>query len=120
MDIASLLLAWAKGKDLAELRYQDDAGGVEVHLVFDAIAARPGTQKFESVQSPAIGTLLYDAARLKIGVSLRTGDTLGSVDGVGAKTPLLCPCDGRVVEVVAASGKGIGYAQEIALLEKIR
>lgn len=120
MDLALEILEWAKDKDLAELYYENQGpcGPCKIHLLFE-----PTTQKLTQPQqclayisSPALGLLVFNADKIKEGSVVAAGEVLAYVESNGARDEIVSPYAGKIIELLVASGKGVGYHDNIFLV----
>ena len=68
------------------------------------------------VMSPAVG--VYNPRRdLAIGMRVRSGDKIGSVDVLGVQQDVVSPVDGIIGSSLAEAGEAVEYGQELVRIE---
>jgi biotin carboxyl carrier protein len=66
--------------------------------------------------SPAVG--IYNPRRdLAVGMRVRSGDKIGSVDVLGVQQDVVSPVDGIIGSSVAEAGEPVEYGQELVRIE---
>lgn len=69
-----------------------------------------------AAKSPAVG--LYHPRRdLVVGMRVRAGDKIGSVDVLGVKQDVAAPVDGVIGSSLAEAGEAVEYGQELVRIE---
>jgi biotin carboxyl carrier protein len=84
--------------DERDLRSRPEAETVEES---DRIAAR----------SPAVG--IYHPRDMAVGMRVRSGDRIGSVDVLGVQQDVVAPVDGVIGSSLAEAGEAVEYGQEL-------
>ncbi len=68
--------------------------------------------------SPAVG--VYNPRRdLAIGMRVRSGDKIGSVDVLGVQQEVVSPVDGIIGSSLAEAGEAVEYGQELVRIEPL-
>jgi biotin carboxyl carrier protein len=66
--------------------------------------------------SPAVG--IYNPRRdLAVGMRVRSGDKIGSVDVLGVQQDVVSPVDGIIGSSLAEAGEPVEYGQELVRIE---
>jgi biotin carboxyl carrier protein len=66
--------------------------------------------------SPAVG--IYQARKdLAVGMRVRSGDRIGTVDVLGVREDVIAPMDGVIGSSLAESGEAVEYGQELIRIE---
>jgi biotin carboxyl carrier protein len=67
-------------------------------------------------KSPAVG--IYNPRRdLAVGMHVRAGDKIGSVDVLGVRQDVVSPVDGTIGSSLAEAGEAVEYGQELVRVE---
>lgn len=69
------------------------------------------------IVAPSTGTFRrLNGHRLLGGDSVHRGDVIGTVQSLGTSTPIECPFDGNIVEILASDGERLRPGQPVAWL----
>jgi biotin carboxyl carrier protein len=66
--------------------------------------------------SPAVG-IYHPSRELTVGMRVRAGDRIGSVDVLGVKQDVVSPVDGVIGSSLAEAGEAVEYGQELVRIE---
>jgi biotin carboxyl carrier protein len=76
----------------------------------------PGESARVSANSPAVG--VYNPRKdLAVGMRVRSGDKIGTVNVLGVNEDVLSPVDGIIGSSLAEAGEAVEYGQELVRIE---
>ena len=76
----------------------------------------PGESARVSAKSPAVG--VYNPRKdLAVGMRVRSGDKIGTVNVLGVNEDVLSPVDGIIGSSLAEAGEAVEYGQELVRIE---
>jgi biotin carboxyl carrier protein len=84
------------------------------------VRSRPEDETVEEsdlivAKSPAVG--IYHPRDLAVGMRVRSGDRIGSVDVLGVQQDVVSPIDGVIGSSLAEAGEAVEYGQELVRIE---
>jgi biotin carboxyl carrier protein len=84
------------------------------------VRSRPEDETVEEsdrivARSPAVG--IYHPRDLAVGMRVRSGDRIGSVDVLGVQQDVVSPIDGVIGSSLAEAGEAVEYGQELVRIE---
>ncbi len=88
------------------------------HAPAAAAAAEPAPVSDGPVHTAAVAPVVgIFRPGLAVGARVRAGDRVAVVDLLGIPQDVVAPVDGTLVEVLAQTGDGVEYGQELAVIE---
>lgn len=70
-----------------------------------------------TVGSPTVGFFRHGAKPIGEGATVSAGQTLGIVESLKVPSDVTTPVAGRVVEILASEGQGVGFGQPLFIIE---
>jgi acetyl-CoA carboxylase biotin carboxyl carrier protein len=92
-----------------------DRGAVEQDLAAGESAPQAEPQRAVAT-SPAVG-IYHPCKDLMVGMKIRAGDRLGSIDVLGVHQDVMAPVGGVVGAALAEAGEAVEYGQELIRIE---
>jgi acetyl-CoA carboxylase biotin carboxyl carrier protein len=98
------------------------AAGAPAASVGVPAAAEPAAERGEAVKSPMVGTVYLrpqpdDPPFVRVGDTVRAGDTLLIVEAMKTMNPIPAPRDGKIIEVLVDDAQPVEFGEPLVVIE---
>jgi acetyl-CoA carboxylase biotin carboxyl carrier protein len=98
------------------------AGAPAAAIAVPAAASEAAAERGEMVKSPMVGTVYLrpqpdDPPFVRVGDTVRAGDTLLIVEAMKTMNPIPAPRDGKIIEVLVDDAQPVEFGEPLVVIE---